>query len=397
MALSFISFVMDIDTVGGGNDVSSYLDPELLHLPEVSSFELKPTVQIAEELFSQWLSLPDTSRLAKLLIRDAEAGLPITAHGISSMGGSNSLTNVNPPPLSPRSSSPRTLKHKPSPFSVASPPKFATEPVKESIPQFYYQNGRPPANELKEQCLSKINKLFNNNLDGLHIDEFKYVTKEVCKLPSFFSSAIFRRIDEDCYGIVTRDAFVKYWVESNMLTMDMATQIFEVLKKPGHRFLTKTDFKPVLEELLATHPGLEFLQNTPEFQEKYAETVIYRIFYYINKSGNGRLTLRELKLSNLIQVMQQVDKEEEINKILRYFSYEHFYVIYCKFWELDTDHDYLLDREDLVRYSNHCLTYRIVDRIFSQVGNPNILVKLGFANHLANNLISTRAKASLQV
>lgn len=29
------------------------------------------------------------------------------------------------------------------------------------------------------------------------------------------------------------------------------------------------DFKPILRELLATHPGLEFLQSTPEFQERY--------------------------------------------------------------------------------------------------------------------------------
>ncbi|CAN1763121.1 Serine/threonine protein phosphatase 2A regulatory subunit B''alpha [Linum perenne] len=363
---------MDIDNVGG-NDVS-YLEPELLHLPDVSPFELKPTTQVAEELFSQWLSFPDTSRLVKSLVRDAKAGLPINAHGISSgfgAGGSSSVTNASPPPLSPRNScvSPRTSKLKASPFSLASPRKLATEPVQEVIPQFYFQHGRPPPNELKEQCLSRINRLFNNNLDGLHIDEFKSVTKEVCNLPSFFSSILFRRIDAESYGIVTRDAFIKYWVTSNMLSMDMATQVFEILKQSGCRYITKADFKPVLEELLCTHPGLEFLQGTPEFQEKYAETVICRIFYSINRSGNGRLTLRELKRSNLLFVMQQVEEEEEINKILRYFSYEHFYVIYCKFWELDTDHDYLIDRENLIRYGNHCLTYRIVDRIFSQVGS----------------------------
>jgi serine/threonine-protein phosphatase 2A regulatory subunit B'' len=53
--------------------------------------------------------------------------------------------------------------------------------------------------------------------------------------------------------------------------------------------------------------------------------------------------------------------------VLRYFSYEHFYVIYCKFWELDTDHDFLIDKENLIRYGNHSLTYRIVDRIFTQI------------------------------
>ncbi|CAJ1976285.1 unnamed protein product [Sphenostylis stenocarpa] len=132
-------------------------------------------------------------------------------------------------------------------------------------------------------------------------------------------------------------------------------------------YITQDDFKPVLRELLATHPGLEFLQSTPEFQERYAETVIYRIYYYINRSGNGCLTLRELKRGNIIDSMQHAEEEEDINKVLRYFSYEHFYVIYCKFWELDTDHDFLIDKENLIRYGNHALTYRIVDRIFSQV------------------------------
>ena len=36
-----------------------------------------------------------------------------------------------------------------------------------------------------------------------------------------------------------------------------------------------------------------------------------------------------------------------------YFSYEHFYVLYCKFWELDSDHDLLIDASDLARHSEH--------------------------------------------
>ena len=64
----------------------------------------------------------------------------------------------------------------------------------------------------------------------------------------------------------------------------------------------------------------------------------------------------------------------------RYFSYEHFYVIYCKFWELDTDHDFLIDKENLIRYGNHALTYRIVDRIFSQVGIYLVIFLKDFLN-----------------
>lgn len=31
-----------------------------------------------------------------------------------------------------------------------------------------------------------------------------------------------------------------------------------------------------------------------------------------------------------------LDDVQDINKVTDYFSYEHFYVTYCKFWELDT-------------------------------------------------------------
>ncbi|OMP12052.1 hypothetical protein COLO4_03491 [Corchorus olitorius] len=93
------------------------------------------------------------------------------------------------------------------------------------------------------------------------------VTKEICKLPSFLSPALFRKIDLDCTGM-TRDAFIKCWVDGNMLMLDIATQIFEILKQPGRKYLTQVDFKPVLRELLATHPGLEFLRSTPEFQDR---------------------------------------------------------------------------------------------------------------------------------
>ena len=51
---------MDMEGVVG--DVAS-MDPELLQLPELSPLALKANPCIADELFSQWLSLPDTSRL----------------------------------------------------------------------------------------------------------------------------------------------------------------------------------------------------------------------------------------------------------------------------------------------------------------------------------------------
>jgi len=54
--------------------------------------------------------------------------------------------------------------------------------------------------------------------------------------------------------------------------------------------------------LLENHPGLEFLQATPEFQERYADTVIMRIFYAIDHNDDGKITYRDFKNSDLMDV-----------------------------------------------------------------------------------------------
>jgi len=58
-----------------------------------------------------------------------------------------------------------------------------------------------------------------------------------------------------------------------------------------------------LKELLEKHPGLEFLEATPEFQERYSETVVHRIFYNLCRKDNGKISWRDFKKSNLFEVM----------------------------------------------------------------------------------------------
>jgi serine/threonine-protein phosphatase 2A regulatory subunit B'' len=59
-----------------------------------------------------------------------------------------------------------------------------------------------------------------------------------------------------------------------------------------------------------------------------------------------------------------VDEETDINKVTEYFSYEHFYVLYCRFFELDSNKDSKLSPEDLLKYSEHALSEAIVERVF---------------------------------
>jgi serine/threonine-protein phosphatase 2A regulatory subunit B'' len=121
----------------------------------------------------------------------------------------------------------------------------------------------------------------------------------------------------------------------------------------------------MIQDIIDTHQGLGFLRDAPEFHSRYITTVVSRIFYKVNRSWSGRITLSELRRSNLLQIIKRLEEETDINNVTEYFSYEHFYVIYCKFWELDKDHDLLIDKTDLRGHADHALSGRIIERIFS--------------------------------
>ena len=90
--------------------------------------------------------------------------------------------------------------------------------------------------------------------------------------------------------------------------------------------------------------------------------MIARIFYEVNRSWSGKITVSELRRSKFLSTLKLLQDEDDINQVTDFFSYEHFYVIYCKFWELDKDHDLFIDREDLSRHNEHgesvCLSTR---------------------------------------
>ena len=116
-----------------------------------------------------------------------------------------------------------------------------------------------------------------------HCAAFIPVAKDVCRLPSFFSTLLFKKIDVHDSGLVTRwvftyynvyaidvladlpqchdmfphlgyklyrwitfwmscfcfrNAFVDYWMGNNLISADLPTRIFSILKQPENSYLT---------------------------------------------------------------------------------------------------------------------------------------------------------------
>ncbi len=230
--------------------------------------------------------------------------------------------------------------------------------------------------------LPEIEAFFKPFPGGIPIEKFVHVTKRLCGIPSFFNLPLCRRINEK-YGDpdagipaprtigragrqpsgvkIKLKTFIKFW-QQEIEPYDRIERFFRIIKKHDSDYIVKDDFIPFLQELLHFHPGLDFLEAHEEFQRKYALTVITRIFYKVNTSRSGKISLREVRKSNLFTACMHVDEETDINKVLDFFSYEHFYVIYCKFFELDSDKDSKLTKADLMKYGDHALSEAIVDR-----------------------------------
>ena len=321
-------------------------------------------------------------------------------------GSPTSPSRARPPATPPRQPTPPGgVARSPSKLAPAVVASAAAPEAGDSfaaIPRFYLgaeADAWPAAASAEKLQLAA--RLFGGEGKALDVEQFRAVAREVCELPGFFAPLLMHRVHGTdpmaesasdptaapgspsaparAPAPVTLEQFRTYWNATLRKYAREEARAFHVLRgervvdadaaaasRVTTQYLEHSDFRPVLRELLSSHPGLEFLKDSPEFQDRYLETVTYRIFFEANVAWNGKLTKREFLKSDLASAMRFADEEEDINKCLRYFSYEHFYVMYCKFWELDTDHDFLVDKEDLLRYGNHALTYRAVDRVFSQ-------------------------------
>ncbi|XP_052462394.1 serine/threonine-protein phosphatase 2A regulatory subunit B'' subunit beta isoform X1 [Carassius gibelio] len=240
-----------------------------------------------------------------------------------------------------------------------------TPALSESIPKFYFPQGQPQANINIDNLISTIEKIFSQFPDEkVTIKDMGLVAK-ACECPLYWKAPLFHAAGGDRRGYVSVYKFVAMWRKVLQSCHDEASKFLHLLAKPGCSYLEQEDFIPFLQDVVNSHTGLAFLKEASDFHSRYITTVVQRIFYNVNRSWTGKITCSELKRSSFLQNVALLEEEEEINQLTEFFSYEHFYVIYCKFWELDTDHDLYIDQRDLMRHNDQAVSHRMIERIFS--------------------------------
>ncbi|XP_053942507.1 serine/threonine-protein phosphatase 2A regulatory subunit B'' subunit beta isoform X1 [Cuculus canorus] len=359
---------------------------------------LQPVLKMkVDELFFCWLSQPATQLTLKEGLRRIKNEEKTEIDNGHSGNGKNErctnknsnssqcisrdtrlpLVSFNPPqlsttlplatPASTRNVSTVRAARRSSGTKVVQTKKEETLPssLSQNIPTFYFPRGCPKEKVNIDAVITKIERTFSEFPNERATLEDMGKVAKACECPLYWKGPLFYCAGGERTGYVSVHKFVAMWRKILQTCYDDAAKFVHLLMSPGCNYLVQEDFIPFLQDVVNSHPGLLFLKEAAEFHSRYITTVIQRIFYTVNRSWSGKITCNELRKSNFLQNVALLEEEADINQLTEYFSYEHFYVIYCKFWELDTDHDLYIDRKDLARHNDHAISNRMIERIFS--------------------------------
>ncbi|KAJ3228516.1 Serine/threonine-protein phosphatase 2A regulatory subunit B'' subunit alpha [Chytriomyces hyalinus] len=218
---------------------------------------------------------------------------------------------------------------------------------------------------------------------ALSRDEFEAVTV-CCRLPRNLTYALHRKIVALNVEDGGRDDGLVSWREFEAFVEglyrrfnpDMEALVFEILRtSKTEKVLVPEDFKIFVEDVLENNSAFAFLASSPDFQARFTETVIVRLFYSNHFHGRNRMTIRDFRTSDIYKVISDIEGATNslgLN-IPAPFSYKDFYVIYCAFWELDKDHDMYLTLHDLERYSDRGLSHAALARVIECYGKVPVI------------------------
>ncbi|KAG0748937.1 hypothetical protein G6F57_006085 [Rhizopus arrhizus] len=188
---------------------------------------------------------------------------------------------------------------------------------------------------------TKVEEIFKDRA-YLTENEFLPVTR-CCNLSDYLNVTFYRKLVKQKEHLTLSD-FVIEWTE--LYKKDKVSLLFHIIKRSNSSFISPKDFLLILEAVVIHHPGLSFLDDNVMFQERYRQ-----------------MNLIQFRQSQFHQVIQSLQHDTDLNHIQNCFSYKHFYVLYCKFWAIDQDHDLLVFEHDLMSYNGGILSKKLIHQI----------------------------------
>ncbi|KAH8582987.1 phosphatase 2A regulatory subunit [Cryptosporidium sp. chipmunk genotype I] len=201
-----------------------------------------------------------------------------------------------------------------------------------------------------------MNKLCSGTLYKIMNDEknWKYLAPEAYLNDKFSIQIEYNKVED----LVCK--------KLNMVQSDGVLNYFKLLSKLSRSkdYISPFGFKPLLDEIVNRHKALKFLVEDEIFKELYIETIISRIYYELDILELRKLRFKDFKNTDLVDILINMKGNESFDDLINYFNYQHFYVLYSRFVELDSDEDHYLTLEEFKKHDFGSLTVNALTRIW---------------------------------
>ena len=234
-------------------------------------------------------------------------------------------------------------------------PKQATDD--DTIPCFF------PAKTLNQS--SALTGLFQPD-DSINLKNLTEILQQKLNLPGFFALPFMVSLDPQIMKTrkfeIPYSVFLEFAV-AKLEHCELYEKVFNIMVGRNARdYLVQSDLAPYFAALIHTHPSLKFLESELRLQSSFAKCIIARTFYALDCELRGRITKRALANSNFCQCLMAVDSASDVSDVSDFFSYEHFYVIVSKMWQLDEEEAGVISVEKLASYDSDRIPLPLVKR-----------------------------------
>ncbi|PRP86431.1 hypothetical protein PROFUN_05350 [Planoprotostelium fungivorum] len=227
----------------------------------------------------------------------------------------------------------------------------------------------------------KMRRRFNTCSDEIELNTFHDIMKTYTQLPNFVSLLLYEKLtgrldqkNKNKKGVrENKDRHLNVqtflaWFDDHCKGRERSWIFFQIISGQTERnYIHWKDLEMLVQCIIKLHPALRFLDQHPEFMLRYGETVVIQILHQFASSKKGKIGWRTFQKSKLTEALTRLeDHNIEQAQMCKPFSYRNFWVIYSQFWELDKDHDLLLDADDLLEYDKQSLNPLIIERIMRQ-------------------------------
>ncbi|KAJ3024171.1 hypothetical protein HKX48_005574 [Thoreauomyces humboldtii] len=182
--------------------------------------------------------------------------------------------------------------------------------------------------------------------------------------------------EEEDPGVICWSDFKTVWTDLFLEAAgNLDTIAYRILTAGSEHptYMVAKELELVVREVVEFHPAFEFLRDPSSFQDRYVDTIVSRLFSS-NAMHSRRLSLPAFRKLSLLHLLSRVERSVNCLDLSMppVFSYKDFYVIYCRFWKMDTDRDQLLTACDLERYSDSALTSIVCQRVTDLYGSAKM-------------------------